>query len=294
MKKSLINRKMDKGIQKEFNAIGRLMDSFVDYGDIMYKRLYDECGSNELNAPLFTLLAHILNMVDGVAIMSKKGASEGMIPLCRSMFEAALYFEYMYTEPKDRGVIAYQVHSCYQEIKLREMFDSNTNSGKKHRGIFTNEFSGFEEVQDIPVSESCKHLFNFLKRKEIQNVKDAWDKKKPKNWYSLYTDLRNLRDLARYLNVEARYVFLYKRASEFIHAGATMKNIKVGNGVGGVSLRNYEEVPFYSSMTFSIITEIFMLIGKKEFALWYINNAKKQVERTSRLNIMVEYEIAKL
>ncbi|MEC0435515.1 hypothetical protein P8832_15565 [Bacillus subtilis] len=73
-----------------------------------------------------------------------------------------------------------------------------------------------------------------------------------------------------------------------------MKNIKVGNDAGGISLRNFEEVPFYSSMTFTIITEIFMLIGKEEFAFWYINNAKKQVERTSRLNINVEYEIAKL
>ncbi|MDZ5669143.1 DUF5677 domain-containing protein [Bacillus stercoris] len=294
MKKSLINRKMDKEIQKEFNAIGRLMDSFVDYGDIIYKQLYDECGNNELNAPLFTLLAHILNMVNGVAIMSKKGSSEGMIPLCRSMFEAALYFEYMYKEPADKGVIAYQVHSCYQEIKLRELFDSNTNSGKKHREIFMNEFPDFKDVQNKPVSETCKHLYNFLKRKEIQHVKVAWDKKKPKNWYSLYTDLRNLRDLARFLNVEGRYVFLYKRASEFIHAGATMKNIKVGNGRGGVSLRNYEEVPFYSSMTFSIIAEIYQLIGKEEFNLWFINNAKQQVERTFRLNINVEYEIAKL
>ncbi|MEC3756033.1 DUF5677 domain-containing protein [Bacillus halotolerans] len=294
MKKSLINRKMDKEIQKEFNAIGRLMDSFVDYGDIIYKQLYDECGNNELNAPLFTLLAHILNMVDGVAIMSKKGSSEGMIPLCRSMFEAALYFEYMYKEPADKGVIAYQVHSCYQEIKLRELFDSNTNNGKKHREIFMNEFPDFKDVQNKPVSETCKHLYNFLKRKEIQHVKVAWDKKKPKNWYSLYTDLRNLRDLARFLNVEGRYVFLYKRASEFIHAGATMKNIKVGNGRGGVSLRNYEEVPFYSSMTFSIIAEIYQLIGKEKFNLWFINNAKQQVERTFRLNINVEYEIAKL
>ncbi|WP_316274437.1 MULTISPECIES: hypothetical protein [Bacillus subtilis group] len=73
-----------------------------------------------------------------------------------------------------------------------------------------------------------------------------------------------------------------------------MKNIKVGNGRGGVSLRNYEEVPFYSSMTFSIIAEIYQLIGKEEFNLWFINNAKQQVERTFRLNINVEYEIAKL
>ncbi|MGK9265993.1 hypothetical protein KXR56_04900 [Bacillus inaquosorum] len=294
MKKSLINRKLDKDIQKEFNSIGRTFDSYVDFGEEMYKKLFEEFKEDELSTPLFTIFTHILNMIDSISIMSKKGATEGIIPLCRSLFEAAVYFEHAYTEPRKKGIIAYYVHYIQQEIKYRNMFNASTNSGKETFKVLRKELPHFNLDENSLDHDKTKYLYQFLEKDEVKEVYQDWIEKKPKQWYSLYTNCKNLRELSRKLEIETLYIMLYKTASDFIHAGATLRNIKVSDGKGGLSVRNFEEMPFYCNMAFFIINRVYQLISLEQFNLWYPQEAQKVVARTSQMQIKAEYEIGVL
>lgn len=289
LKKSIIDRKLNRDLDKEFNAIGRAMDAYVDYGNVTHSKLLNMYGDNKLSTPLYTLHAHILSMLDGISVMVKKGIADGIKPLLRSLFEAALYLEYMLKSSFEE-VIAYQVHDVKNKIKTRRMFDLNDSLGKETKKIFENEGKGIN-LGEYPIDESCKYLFAFLERDDVRKVNEDWNKKKPKNWYSLYSNLNNFRELAKHLKKETDYIIIYKFTSEFLHAGSMMDIVKVAGDKGGISLRSPEEVPLLSTLTFNIINEINLIIGKDDFANWYLNTTKKQVERTSKVKIDVEFEL---
>uniref|UniRef100_UPI00195FC38C DUF5677 domain-containing protein n=1 Tax=Salmonella enterica TaxID=28901 RepID=UPI00195FC38C len=95
---SIIQRKLDKPLQKELNGIGYTMENLVNYGENIFRKMQDQFQGVELAAPFFTLMTHMLNMLDGISILVKKGSSEGILPLCRSMFETSIYFKHMYNK----------------------------------------------------------------------------------------------------------------------------------------------------------------------------------------------------
>ncbi|MCY7919950.1 hypothetical protein [Bacillus vallismortis] len=101
--------------------------------------------------------------------------------------------------------------------------------------------------------------------------------------------MNNFRELAKHLKKETEYIIIYKFTSEFLHAGSMMDLVKVAGDKGGISLRSPEEVPLLSTLTFNLINEINLIIGKDDFVNWYLNTTKKQVERTSMLKIDVEF-----
>lgn len=294
MVNSLVNRKQEKNIQKLLNMMGRVIDKFVDRGDEYYNILLAKYELEEEYAPVFSSYMHILNMVDGISIMIKKGATDGIKPLLRSLFETSLYFEYMLKETKLKGVISYQVAYANNEIKTRKMFDHETDSGKNFAESFLKEYGHY--IESFSENESNKFLYQLLESEPYLSVNNEWKRlKKLKrgnhpNWYNLYSDIRNLKELATYLTKEAKYNFLYKDLSSFLHGSQTMKNVKSSNGIGVIpGIRNVEGIENYTSFTIEIISGIYRLIEPRKFAKWYVEHISDDYKKITDMNIKVKY-----
>lgn len=299
MRSNLINRKLDKDLKKEFHLIGEALDKIVDYGENILNILSEQHKGNDLASPIFSLLAHMLNMVDGISILTKKGSSEGIIPLCRSLFETSLYFEYMFDKPYEKGAIHYQISYVHKEINERKKYDFDTEQGERQRNIMRSEMPEVtESIKGVPWRESCKHLIKFLEREDVRPVNDLWEvaksknkrKKYPDNWYTIVSGARNLRELSRLLGKETKYIFIYKEASEFIHGGSTTKIIKVQNQKGYLSLRSPEQVPLYATFAMEMILDIFLKVGGQDVCHWYVKHIRKVALKTPSLDINVIYE----
>ncbi|CAI6276069.1 DUF5677 domain-containing protein [Bacillus sp. PS194] len=287
---SIIQRKLDKPLQKELNGIGYTMENLVNYGENIFRKMQDQFQGVELAAPFFTLMTHMLNMLDGISILVKKGSSEGILPLCRSMFETSIYFKHMYNKPLSEGAIHYQVCYARKEIKKNKSLDLSTIEGKKQKEILSREMPNYP-IPNTSWKEESKYLLEFLNKEQVKPVNDLWDsqKREPKNWYTLSSGAATFRELTKMYNMETYYVFLYRETSEFIHGSNTMSNVTVHEGKGYISLRKPDDIPAYCTMVFSIIRDIFFLVEGDNFLKWFEENVYEQIIKTTKLNIITDF-----
>lgn len=233
MNLSLTSRKQPNELKKPLNLMGRTIDDIVDYGDTIIEMLQSSNRNTELDTPIYTTFLHFLDTLDSIAILSKKGTVSGVKTLLRVLFEASLNLQYLISETKEKGVIAYQVAHVHKEIKNRRLFDPSDDLGRE----FIPKFESYinKKISTQKINDSAKHLFAFLEREDVTDVNKEYQRTKKSNrgnhpnWHSLYNGPRTTRDLALYFDLELEHKLVYSELSSHLHGSGTMKLFEVSN-----------------------------------------------------------------
>jgi Family of unknown function (DUF5677) len=302
--KFIIDRKQDKEIQKILNRMGRLVDEVVNYGSHILDYCTEIRNFNEYEVPVVTCYTQLLSLLDGISILIKKGTSNPIKPLLRSMLELKFYIEYMLINDDKKGVIAYQVSHAQNLINNWKMVDPTTQQGKQ----FAKNIEGINlDLSVFNPKEKIKELEQMLNREPFKEVNDEWlrTRKKMKrmpNWHALFGGPQKIYDLAEYLEQTEYYAILYKNLSSFIHGSETIGRLKMHSSGLGVNpgIRQLEELP--TDLNFSIIfaLELYSKMLNKynpekeiHFGIWYLNEIRDEFFKLVSINFEVEYVIDK-
>jgi hypothetical protein len=279
---NLVSRKQSKELMKPLNMMGRLIDDFVDYGGTVFEWMENSHRNTKFDTPIFTTFIHFLDTLDSIATLTKKGSTSGVKMLLRSLFESSLAFQYMVTEPREKGVLAYQVAFAYQEIKKRRKIDPKDDLGKEFIPKLS-EFLQGTKIETMSIKESAKGFYSFLEREEVIPVNDEWKRlKKLKknrefNWYSLFNGPSNIRELSSRFDLELIYEVLYQPLSTHSHGSGTIKMFKEADGVSVLpGIRNPDGLQEHVIWTMNITMSTYQccvrnLVPEKEkdHLLWY-------------------------
>lgn len=296
----MLERKQDKEIQKLLNRMGRLTDEVVNYGTYVLDYCSETHKFNDYEIPIGTSFTQFLSLLDGVSILIKKGTSDPIKPLLRSMLELKFNIEYMLLEEDKKGIIAYQVSHAQNKINNWKMVDPSTQQGKE----FAKKTKGMNiDLFTFNPEERIQELEQMLNKEPFKEVYEEWKRTKKQikgkpNWHALFDGPKKISDLAEHLGQEAFYAVIYKNLSSFIHGNATVGRLKQHSpGIGiNPGIRQLEELPSDLNFALTFAMDVYRKILKKynpnrvkHFAYWYMVEVRDEFFQLTKANINVEY-----
>lgn len=287
--KKMVERRIPNQLQKILNRFSQTLDDCVDYGGNIYTMLDKSERITEKDAPIILMFMHFLDTLDSISILTRKGATSGVRTLLRTLFETSLSLKYMIQEPREKGVIAYSVAYAFREIKARQLVDPNLPKGKEFIEKVQKSFGPQSVFPQADINESTKHLKNFLELDWVKEVATEYkrikkeNKGKEPNWYSLYGGPRNLRELARYFDMEPVYETLYFQLSKHQHASGVFSLMKVVDGKAIVpGIRNVDGLQQELKWVLNIVRFTYKHLFQTVFPSELISHAKWEVEVLSK------------
>jgi hypothetical protein len=230
------HRREYKQTCEDFAAFFRACtDSLVDVWQVIH---HGAAGKPEHHTVILLLVRHVIESLDGIAILVAGGGSYVCQPLLRTALEGALGVLYILDGDTERRALAYQVAHTHRRIKLYKKVDPNTDAGKQLRKELAADF-GADVLNKLPVADfgaMVKNLENMLARPPFDALEAEWQAYRAKNrnndpeWYALFGGPRNFAALARAVKWPAMYEFLYRPWSNEVHAGAAMEAVGQHNG----------------------------------------------------------------
>lgn len=189
--------------------------------------------NEEHHTPILLLARHVIESLDGVAILVSKGGSHPCQPLLRSALEAVLGVLYILEKDTKQRAFAYQVAHAHKKIKLYDRLDPTTQAGKELRKLLDGDMMEgfFNALPFLNYPKMIANLQNMLAKPDFQPIEAEWqrlkalNKKRDPDWYSLFGGPKSVRELAVHLGMAGMYEFLYRFWSESVHAGMAMEAI---------------------------------------------------------------------
>lgn len=187
----------------------------------------------EHHSPILLLVRHVIESLDGVAILVSKGGSHPSQPLLRSALEAVLGVLYILEKSTPQRAFAYQVAHAHKKIKLYDRLDPTTQEGKELRNLLSGDMMEdfFNALPVLNYPKMIANLQNMLAKPEFKLIEAEWQRlkalknKRDPEWYSLFSGPKNVRELAIHLGMAGMYEFMYRFWSESVHAGMAMEAI---------------------------------------------------------------------
>jgi hypothetical protein len=185
------------------------------------------------HTPILLLVRHVIESVDGVAMLVSSSGSHPCQPLLRSALEAVLGVLYILGKDTKQRALAYQVAHAHKKIKLYDRLDPTTPTGKELRRLLDGDpmEDFFNALPFLNYPKMIANLQAMLVAPDFQPIEAEWHRVKALNnkrdpeWYSLFGGPRNVRELAVRLRMTGMYEFLYRFWSESVHAGMAMEAI---------------------------------------------------------------------
>jgi hypothetical protein len=184
------------------------------------------------HSSILMLVRHIIESLDGVAILVSKGGSHPSQPLLRSALEAVLGVLYMLEKDTKQRALAYQLADAHKKIRLYDRLDPTTQAGKELRRLLDGDpVEGFfNALPFINYPKLIANLQSLFTQPDFQPIETEWQRvkaldrrKRDPVWYSLFGGPASVRELAIHLRMTGLYELLYRMWSENVHAGMAME-----------------------------------------------------------------------
>lgn len=198
----------------------------------------EQCYSH---ATVLMLTRHVIESIDGVSVLVERGCAENCGPLLRSALEGQLGVLYILEADSKRRALAYQVAHVHRQIKMYRRYDPDDPLGQQLRAELAgdpmaNVFDGIPA--DLPAM--IANLEAMLSKAEFVPIENEWQatrKNRDPEWFALFGGPRDVRSLALHLNLGAAYEGFYRRWSDVIHAGSSLKHVGPSDEPGAITIR---------------------------------------------------------
>lgn len=184
------------------------------------------------HSSILMLVRHVIESLDGVAILVSKGGSHPCQPLLRSALEAVLGVLYILEADTKQRALAYQLAHAHKKIKLYERLDPTTHAGKELRWLLDGDpmEAVFNALPFLNYPKLIANLQGMFAQPDFQPIEAEWQRmkaldkrKRDPAWYSLFGGPASVRELAIHLRMAGFYEWLYRMWSENVHAGMAME-----------------------------------------------------------------------
>jgi hypothetical protein len=204
------------------------------------------------HSSVLMLVRHLVESLDGVAILVSKSGSHPCQPLLRSALEAVLGVLFILEKDTERRALAYQVAHAHKKIKLYDRLDPSSEAGKELRRLLDGDpVEGFfNALPFIDYPKLIANLRGMVAQPEFQPIEAEWQRmkaldrrKRDPAWYSLFGGPASVRELAIHLHMAGFYELLYRLWSESVHAGMAMEALgRKGNSTVVRPVRHPEQL----------------------------------------------------
>lgn len=249
-------------------------------------------GEENEDLAVLALYLHIIEMTDSIEVLVSQSCPIPAIPLIRSSFEALLSIEYILEVDYVRRSLSWLAGYVHKRLAFYESLDPSTMRGKS----FQKALSADKMLRNLKlpfpdsaeVQRAIANLQRLLARPQFQPIEAELSKCKRKykrrpNWYRLFGGPSSLQELARHLNRNAQYEFLYRHWSTISHAHDFSRFLtRTTEGDSAIrGLRDPSQIKHVTIFTASFILNATPLVlGKfrpgEDIAEWYKREVRER------------------
>ena len=223
-----------------------VLTEIINYGTFAIKRcMTSHSGQVDVDLAPHFLYMHIMEMTDGVRVLTSQASFLPGVPLVRSMFEALLSLDFIFDDDYENRSLTWLVCKVFDLIKEQELFDPKSD---KYRELMKRVDGNRDEhirpdriMRSIPPipptdkSEALSGYRRFLRKPHVDAIAKKYQEKRkpPKHWWMICElGIGNISVLADRVGLGATYRMLYPRWSSFSHARDIRKLIASAGELG--------------------------------------------------------------
>jgi hypothetical protein len=207
--RELINREIPDNIKIILNYFSDQLDECANIGSHIITWDMNREKQEEYHIPGTMQLRHLIELIDGVSILTRQGAGDVIILLARSVFETSLYIEYLISNDQENRGYSFLVHNTILEHTKR------MNNGLD----LLRELGEVESSQLKMVETLIKEKLDLLCLDPYKEIYDQNKKPKRRHWYSYFNGPENIFHLSKHLGQTQLYLNLYGPWSSSVHGG---------------------------------------------------------------------------
>jgi hypothetical protein len=197
------------------------------------------CYEQKFIIPPIGMLRHTIDLCDAISILVKNSSIDPCFVILRSQLEICWELKYMLEKDTPKRAMAFLVWYTHNEINKAKKVDTSFPESKEFQKVLEKEIisadpillsdpnivRSVDELQDILNRPICLDAVNEYKKYTKEN------RRKPKNWYSLYLGPKNVYELAKHLKQSAFYERKYRIWSESTHGTDIIAGKLVPDGI---------------------------------------------------------------
>ncbi len=175
-------------------------------------------------------LRNMIDLIDGIAILTKSSSIDTAKLLVRSLFENNLYLTYMLQGDEKLLSRCFMVWRVKNQIKTMKQYVSSNQSSKEFFSKLKKDHIDVELGKYLDRKDTIEFLktkADLLKRDDWKKVAIEYEKTAKRNrnpkWYSLYDGPRNIEGLSLHLRKSFHYNFIYRNLSQYSHVTRVVK-----------------------------------------------------------------------
>ena len=293
----------DKELEKILNAFSWGLDKAVDFGSKVIKWDIETARGQDDNLPITLSLRHFIELIDGASILIKKASVDPAKLLLRGALETYFGLEYIFEKDTQQRCMSFLVWHAHKKLKTYNRLDTSTQQGKQlEQAIQKSESLSDFSIPTIPrLAEAIENLENLLRLPLYQQVEAEYQRlinqgEKNPAWYRLFNGPNNVDELAKRLNQQAFYEFLYRDWSGPTHGtdilqGKIFRNER--NTVDFVQIRYPKDAQSVTSWGLTLSIRMFQTFvnhrlpdKKDELKTWYLTIRELYQRVTSKEEII--------
>jgi hypothetical protein len=289
----ILPREMEnKDIESLLAQFSNGIEEVVNFGTHVIQWELNEAKGGDENIPIAMILRNILDMLDATSILVKSSSIDPCKALLRTTLESFFGLEYILESDTKSRALAFLVCHYQKELKMLNKLDPHhqSNVQLKHKLQVDRSVSKSGELPKVKdVKNAIENVNRILALPIYKETLSKYTElqelgiKSPK-WYNLYSKIKNIDQLASYLNRQYLYEIMYRFLSEIVHGSDIIqgKLINTTNKKSAiVQLRYVKDAQYitlhamnFGLLTFQVVTEKRLVKYKKEYAEWYLTIRK--------------------
>ena len=173
--------------------------------------------------PAVMMYRHMLDMGDSISTLLRLGCAAGGFIVLRSLYESSLFLDFLLQDNvlHDDRSTCYWVGYRTKQLQDLTKFDPNTEKGQEfHKRLQSDPSLTDKKFPTKDYKKDRAFLEEFLSRDGIHIYYEKYKQSKGKRptWYSLCSEAKDRRQLAKILHRENEYDILYSYFSGVAHA----------------------------------------------------------------------------
>jgi hypothetical protein len=232
------------------NAMAAVIEKCLDFLFESFTKMADAYKADSPGDLAVNLLTrHILESIDGVAILVSKGSVQSCELLLRGSLEALASIHYLLGVDGNNRGLAFLAADVRRQLKYYRQCDPADDLGKDIRRRITGEaISGIigrppiklvrkkiaalrADLADEPLRvvneeyERQKAAAKTARKKRCPTCGKLGSSGRDPEWYSLFGGPKNIQELTNKTGLTALYELMYRPWSGTVHVGNTMRNL---------------------------------------------------------------------
>lgn len=292
----------DKEFQKLVDETAKYILDIRIYGEYLLSLLSKEEKINK-NTVVFTIVVEFLKKLDNVSSLIKNHSFNSINSTMRDMFELKVQILYLLEKIEkieDRS-LAYEYFHYYRKYNDSEEILKVLDSIEKNKPLSLKE-KVYSQLNKNEVLNQSSFNLKLMKQKKYFKIHEIQKKTKYMKWYEANSNIKNLRGLCKYLELEDHYDTYYNVFSRDTHGLNILNNL----GFSEQNIRSLKNPNFPDTNIITIFVEvnnqaddvflkILKILQKKyyyNYCSWQINHSSSLTEKEygykSKKHILIE------